>query len=259
MDHQGMASAALEWLSMKGKTVLITAAAQGIGRASAQLFRDAGAHVIATDIDVAPLADEPGLTVYPLDVTSAEAIRALKAEVGPVDVLFNCAGYVHAGDVTVCSDQDWEQAMAVNVTAMFHTIQTFIPDMLARGEGVILNMASVASSVKGVPNRCAYAASKAAVIGLTKSVAADFITQGVRCNAICPGTVESPSLRQRIAAQAAQAGADEAAVYQQFVDRQPMKRLGQPEEIARLALYLASDAASFTTGVAYAADGGMTL
>lgn len=259
MDHQGMAPAALEWLSMKGKTVLITAAAQGIGRASAQLFRDAGAHVIATDIDVAPLADEPGLTVYPLDVTSAEAIRALKAEVGPVDVLFNCAGYVHAGDVTVCSDQDWEQAMAVNVTAMFHTIQTFIPDMLARGDGVILNMASVASSVKGVPNRCAYAASKAAVIGLTKSVAADFITQGVRCNAICPGTVESPSLRQRIAAQAAQAGADEAAVYQQFVDRQPMKRLGQPEEIARLALYLASDAASFTTGVAYAADGGMTL
>ena len=223
---------------MHGKRVLITAAGQGIGLASARAFAAAGAEVIATDIDIRALQDVPGLTALHLDVTSAQAIADLSEQVGAVDVLFNCAGYVHAGSILDCDEAAWERSLQLNVTAMYRMIRATLPGMLARGGGSIINMASVASSIKGVPNRCAYTASKAAVVGLTKSVAADYIAQGIRCNAICPGTVDSPSLRARIAEQAALQGVAEEQVYGQFVARQPMGRLGSAEEIARLVLYL---------------------
>lgn len=244
---------------MHGKRVLITAAGQGIGLASARAFAAAGAEVIATDIDIGTLQDEPGLTALQLDVTSAEAISALAEQVGALDVLFNCAGYVHAGSILDCDEAAWERSLQLNVTAMYRMIRATLPGMLARGGGSIINMASVASSIKGVPNRCAYTASKAAVVGLTKSVAADYVGQGIRCNAICPGTVDSPSLRARIAEQAALQGVAEAQVYGQFVARQPMGRLGSAEEIARLVLYLGSDASSYTTGALHVIDGGMSI
>ena len=245
-------------MTLANKRVLITAAAQGIGRASVLAFRDAGAQVIAPDLHIEALHDIPGIQTLSLDVTRASDIDAISQQVGNVDVLFNCAGYVHSGAVLDCDEQAWQFSFDLNVTAMYRMIRAFLPGMLSNGGGSIINMASVASSVKGVPNRFAYTASKAAVIGLTKSVAADYVRQGIRCNAICPGTVDSPSLRQRIAQQTLEQGRSEAEVYQAFVDRQPMSRIGNAEEIARLALYLASDASSYTTGTVQVIDGGMS-
>lgn len=245
-------------MNLANKRVLITAAAQGIGRASVLAFRDAGAHVIATDLHIEALHDISGIQTLTLDVTQASAIDAIRQQVGNVDVLFNCAGFVHSGALLECDEQAWQFSFDLNVTAMYRMIRAFLPGMLGNGGGSIINMASVASSVKGVPNRFAYTASKAAVIGLTKSVAADYVRQGIRCNAICPGTVDSPSLRQRIAEQALEQGRSEAQVYQAFVDRQPMGRIGSAEEIAQLALYLASDASSYTTGTVQVIDGGMS-
>lgn len=246
-------------MNLANKRVLITAAAQGIGRASVLAFQAAGAHVIATDLNIEALQDIPGIQALKLDVTDASAIDAIRQEVGTLDVLFNCAGYVHSGALLDCDEQAWQFSFDLNVTAMYRMIRAFLPGMLAAGGGSIVNMASVASSVKGVPNRFAYTASKAAVIGLTKSVATDYVSKGIRCNAICPGTVDSPSLRQRIAEQAREQGRTEAEVYQAFVDRQPMGRIGTPEEIARLALYLASDASAYTTGGVHVIDGGMSV
>lgn len=243
---------------LSGKRALITAAAQGIGRATAEAFAREGASVIATDLNPEALGDLTGCEVRPLDVTSGAAIDALTASVGPVDVLFNCAGMVPAGTVLDCTDADWDRAFDLNVKAQFRMVRAVLPGMLARGHGSIVNMSSVASSVTGVPNRCAYGASKAAVIGLTKSVAADFVGKGIRCNAICPGTVESPSLRDRIRSQAVASGQQEGDVLRAFQARQPMGRLGRPEEIAMLAVYLASDEAAFTTGAVYVIDGGWT-
>ncbi|MFF7706734.1 SDR family oxidoreductase [Pseudomonas sp. NPDC007930] len=243
---------------LANKRVLITAAAQGIGLASALAFRDAGATVYASDLNIAPLQGIEGLTALALDATDPTAIAAAERDIGPLDVLFNCAGYVHAGDILACEPKDWQFSFDLNVTAMYHSIRAFLPGMLARGGGSIINMASVASSVMGVPGRCAYSASKAAVIGLTKSVAADYVKHGIRCNAICPGTVDSPSLQQRIEAQAAASGQSIEAVRAAFVARQPMGRLGQPEEIAGLALYLASDASAYMTGTVQVIDGGMS-
>ncbi len=246
---------------LAGKTAFLTAAAHGIGRATALAFAREGARVIATDIDdagLASLARECGCTTRRLDVLDAAAIEAAAREVGTVQVLFNAAGVVHAGNVLEASEADWELAFDLNARAMARTIRAFLPGMLAAGGGAIVNVASVASSVKGVPNRFVYAASKAAVIGLTKAVAADFVTRGIRCNAICPGTVESPSLAARIAAQARASGKSEAEVRAAFVGRQPMGRLGRAEEIAALAVHLASDEAAFTTGSVMIADGGMS-
>ncbi|KAB2867864.1 MAG: SDR family oxidoreductase, partial [Burkholderiaceae bacterium] len=226
---------------LAGKTAFLTAAAHGIGRATALAFAREGARVIATDIDdagLASLARECGCTTRRLDVLDAAAIEAAAREVGTVQVLFNAAGVVHAGNVLEASEADWELAFDLNARAMARTIRAFLPGMLAAGGGAIVNVASVASSVKGVPNRFVYAASKAAVIGLTKAVAADFVTRGIRCNAICPGTVESPSLAARIAAQARASGKSEAEVRAAFVGRQPMGRLGRADEIAALAVHL---------------------
>ncbi|MBT2375291.1 SDR family oxidoreductase [Pseudomonas fluorescens] len=243
-------------MDLTGKRVLITAAAQGIGRASVEAYLAAGAEVIAADINQQALADLPGAQTVVLDVTDAAAIQRLAAHTGPLDVLFNCAGVVHAGNILECPESDWAFAMDLNVTAMYRMIRAFLPGMLTTGGGSIINMSSVASSLKGVPNRFAYCASKAAVIGLTKSVAADFVTRGIRCNAICPGTVESPSLHQRIAEQATREGRQQDEVYAAFTGRQPMGRLGTPQEIAQLALYLGSDASAFTTGTTQIIDGG---
>lgn len=246
---------------LAGKTAFLTAAAHGIGRATALAFAREGARVIATDIDdagLASLARECGCTTRRLDVLDAAAIEAAAREVGTVQVLFNAAGVVHAGNVLEASEADWELAFDLNARAMARTIKAFLPGMLAASGGAIVNVASVASSVKGVPNRFVYAASKAAVIGLTKAVAADFVTRGIRCNAICPGTVESPSLAARIAAQARASGKSEAEVRAAFVGRQPMGRLGRADEIAALAVHLASDEAAFTTGSVMIADGGMS-
>jgi 2-keto-3-deoxy-L-fuconate dehydrogenase len=238
---------------LEGKRALITAAAQGIGRASAELFAREGAEVIATDIDEAKLAGLESCTRRRLDVRDAAAITALAGEIGPLDVLFNCAGYVHAGTILECTEADWELAFDLNVRAMFRLTKALLPAMLERGRGSIVNMASVASSVKGVPSRFAYGASKAAVIGLTKSLAADFAARGIRCNAICPGTVDTPSLGERMQAQG-----DVEAARRAFVARQPMGRLGTALEIAYLALYLASDESAYTTGAVHVIDGAMT-
>lgn len=243
-------------MSVAGKRVLVTAAAQGIGRASVLAFAEAGADVIAVDINATALAELPNVHTHVLDVTQPDAIQALASELGAIDVLFNCAGYVHSGTILDCDEEAWKFSFDLNVTAMYRMIRAFLPAMIENGGGSIINMSSVASSVKGVPNRFAYCASKAAVIGLTKSVAADFVAKGIRCNAICPGTVDSPSLRQRIAAQAQQEGRAEDEVYAAFVSRQPMGRIGKPEEIAALALYLGSDASGFTTGTINVIDGG---
>jgi len=215
--------------------------------------------VFGSDIRIDSLLDEPGIQARVLDVTSASAIEALRAELGDIDVLFNCAGFVHSGGILECDEAAWERSLALNVTAMYRMIRAFLPGMQRRGGGSIINMASVVSSVKAVPNRVAYGASKAAVIGLTKAVAADHVAEGIRCNAICPGTVDSPSLHQRIAAQALAQGRDAQEVYRQFVNRQPMGRLGSAEEIAQLAVYLASDASAYTTGGVHLIDGGMSL
>ncbi|CAI1755765.1 SDR family oxidoreductase [Serratia bockelmannii] len=243
-------------MDLTGKRVLITAAGQGIGFTTARLFAAAGAEVIASDINLERLQGPAGIRALTLNVTDPAAIAAAAEAIGPIDVLFNCAGVVHSGSILDCSEDQWAFALDLNVTAMFRMIRAFLPGMLARGKGSIINMSSVASSVKGVPNRFAYSASKAAVIGLTRSVAADYVTQGIRCNAICPGTVESPSLRQRIAEQAREQGRSEQEVYQAFVARQPIGRIGTTEEIAQLALYLASDASSYTTGTVQIIDGG---
>lgn len=244
---------------LAGKTAFITAAGQGIGRATAQAFVAQGARVIATDINadaLASLAQETGCSTHLLDVTNAQAVRDLAAQVGPVNVLFNGAGFVHAGTVLDCTEDEWNFAFELNVRSQFRTIQTFLPGMLALGGGSIINVASVAGSLKGAPNRFVYGTTKAAVIGLTKAVAADFVSRGIRCNAICPGTVMSPSLQERIVAQAQRSGQSLAEVEASFVDRQPMGRLGRTEEIAALAVYLASDESAFTTGTAQVIDGG---
>ncbi|MDF9435209.1 MULTISPECIES: SDR family oxidoreductase [Chromohalobacter] len=243
-------------MRLQHKTALVTAAGQGIGRATVERFLAEGASVIATDIDPGLLDDLDDVRVHRLDVTRHADIETLADEIGGIDILFNCAGMVPGGSILECDDATWERSFALNVTAMFHMIQAFLPGMLARGGGSIVNMASLASSIKGVPNRFAYGTTKAAVIGLTKSVAADYMTRGIRCNAICPGTVESPSLHQRIEDQARQQGRDKAAVFQEFIDRQPMGRLGRPEEVAALATFLASDEAAFITGTAQLIDGG---
>jgi len=244
---------------LAGKKALVTAAGQGIGRAVAEAFAREGAAVIATDINEAALAELaalPGISARRLDVTDAAAIEALAAELGALQVLFNGAGFVHAGSVLECSEADWDFAFTLNLRSMYRLIRAVLPAMLQAGGGSIINVASAASSIKGVPNRFVYATTKAAVIGLTKSVAADFITRGIRCNAICPGTVESPSLRERIAAQAKASGQSEAQVGAAFIGRQPMGRLGTPAEIAALAVYLASDESAFTTGTSQLIDGG---
>jgi 2-keto-3-deoxy-L-fuconate dehydrogenase len=236
--------------NLSGKRALVTAAGQGIGRASAEAFRNAGAQVLATDINDAALASLEGCETLQLDVTDATQVDSL-AELEAFDVVFNCAGYVHSGTILDCDEKDWAFAFDLNVTAMYRIIRTLLPGMIAKGGGSIINMASVASSILGVPGRFAYGASKAAVIGLTKAVAADFVSQGVRCNVICPGTVHSPSLEQRLTATG-----DFDKAMAEFTARQPMGRIGAPQEIAALALYLASDASAFTTGQCHVIDGG---
>jgi 2-keto-3-deoxy-L-fuconate dehydrogenase len=236
-----------------GKKVVITAAAQGIGKASAELFAREGAEVIATDINEAKLAEVKGCRTERLDVMDPAAIEAFAVHTGAIDVLFNCAGFVHHGTILETSEKDWDFSMDLNARGQFRMCKAFLPAMLARGHGNIVNMASVSGSVKGVPNRFIYGASKAAVIGLTKSIAIDFVTKGIRCNAICPGTVETPSLGERIAAQG---DADKARAA--FIARQPMGRLGTAEEIAYLALYLASDESAYTTGAIHIIDGALT-
>jgi 2-keto-3-deoxy-L-fuconate dehydrogenase len=246
--------------SLSGKTAFVTAAGQGIGRATAKAFAAAGASVIATDLDTAKLADleSDAVRTYQLDVLDAAAIARTAQNSGPINVLFNCAGVVHQGTLLEASESDWSLAFDLNCRSMFRTMQAFLPGMLSRGGGTIINVASVASSVKGVPNRFIYSASKAAVIGMTRSVAIDYVTKGIRCNCLCPGTVETPSLGERIAVNAAAAGSIDAA-RAAFVARQPMGRLGTPEEIAALAVYLAGDDAQFITGQAIVIDGGLTL
>ena len=241
-------------MRLAGKTVLITAAAQGIGRASAELFSEQGAIVYASDINQELLSTVNAAKHIALDVTQPLAIKALAKEIGAVDVLFNCAGFVHDGGLLDCDEAAWDFSFDINVKSAYLLCQAFLPAMVAKGGGSIINMASVASSVTGVSNRLAYGASKAAVIGLTKAIAAEFISQGIRCNAICPGTVQSPSLEQRMANKG-----DYAKNREQFIARQPMGRLGQPLEIAQLALYLASDESTYTTGQIHVIDGGWTI
>ena len=247
---------------LQGKVALVTAAGQGIGRAIAEKFAGEGAKVIATDLDPNKLE---GLRakLRKLDARSQDDIDALGRDVGrefgPLDILVNCAGYVHHGTVLDCSDKDWEFSFDLNVKSMHRTIKTFLPAMLEKKAGSIVNIASTASSIRGIPNRYVYGTTKAAVIGLTKAVAADFIKQGIRCNAICPGTIESPSLEERITEQSRQTERSPDLVRQDFVARQPMGRLGRPEEVAWLALFLGSDEASYITGHAYLVDGGMAM
>ena len=243
---------------LKNKRTLITAAGQGIGLATALAFANEGAEVVATDINPDTLNsisnENPRIETRLLDVTKPEEIQQAAKEIGPIDVLFNCAGFVHHGTILDCEENDWEFSFNLNVRSMYRMIRAFLPAMLEAGGGNIINMSSVASSVMGLPNRFVYGASKAAVIGLTKSVAKDYIKQGIRCNAICPGTVESPSLQERIRAQ----GGNLEEVRAAFIARQPIGRIGTPEEIAAIALYLASDESSYTTGVAFSIDGGIS-
>ncbi|CAE7328250.1 Bdh2 [Symbiodinium microadriaticum] len=242
---------------LAGKTALVTAAAQGIGRATALAFAAEGAQVLATDINVdrlEELAGTPGIATRRLDVTNAQGVHSLAAELPPLNVLCNVAGFVHNGTILDCPEEDWDFSFDLNVKSMYRMISAFLPAMLDAGGGSIVNMASVASSLRGLPNRCVYGASKAAVVGLTKSVAADFIKQGLRCNCICPGTIESPSLDDRIAA-----FDDPVEARKAFIARQPIGRLGTAEEIAAMAVYLASDESAYTTGTAMVVDGGVTL
>ena len=242
-----------DWVT--DKTVLVTAAGQGIGRATALAFAASGANVIATDINEAALTElegASGIVTRMLDVLKDEDVAAVVSGSEPIDVLFNGAGFVHAGSILEMKDDEFDFAVNLNVRSMIRTIRAVLPSMQARGGGAIINMASVASSMKGVPNRFAYGTTKAAVIGLTKAVAADYVEQGIRCNAICPGTVESPSLQDRMRAQG-----DLETARAAFIARQPMGRIGTPEEIADLAVHLAN--ATYTTGQAYAIDGGWTI
>lgn len=238
-------------MRLAGKTALVTAAAQGIGRATAEAFLREGASVIAVDINTDPLETLEDATVRRLDVTDPDAIKAIAAEFPNVDVLYNCAGYVHAGTILDCEEDDWAFSYNLNVTAQYRMIRAFLPQMIANGGSSIINMSSICSSVKAVPNRFAYGATKAAVIGLTKSVAADFVTKGIRCNAICPGTVETPSLLQRL-----RDTGDFDKAYAEFTARQAMGRFGRSTEMAALAVYLASDESAFTTGTVNVIDGG---
>jgi len=244
---------------LKGKTAVVTAAGQGIGRAIAEAFVREGAVVWATDRDTDKLEGLLRAKRRKLDVLSDKAVNAFAEKVGTIDILVNAAGFVHHGTVLDCDDKDWDFSMNLNVKSMHRTIKALLPGMLAKGAGSIVNIASGAGSVRGIPNRYVYGASKAAVIGLTKAVAADFIKKGVRANAICPGTIQSPSLDERIATLAETQGITEQAARQAFIDRQPMGRLGTAEEIAMLAVYLASDEASYTTGQIHLADGGFAL
>ena len=242
---------------LQGKICVVTAAGQGMGRSSVEAFQREGARVHASDIDekkLADLAKLPNVTCQALDVTNPAAVEAYGKAVGTADVLFNVAGIVHNGSILECSEADFDFAMTLNVRSMYRMIRAFLPGMLAKGGVAIINMASVASSVKGIPNRFIYGTSKAAVIGLTKSVAADYVGKGIRCSAICPGTVQTPSLDERI-----NANADAVAARKAFIARQPMGRLGTAEEMAALAVFLASDEASFATGQAYIVDGGLVM
>ncbi len=243
---------------LQGKKALLSAAGQGIGAATARAFAREGAEVYATDINDQLLqklaAELPGIQTRKLDVRDTQAVNALAAELGAIEILFNCAGFVHQGTILACSEADWDFSFDLNVKSMYRTCRAFLPAMLAAKKGSIINMSSGASSIKGAPNRFVYGTTKAAVIGLTKALAADYIGQGIRVNAICPGTVESPSLEQRMAALG-----DVEKARKEFVARQPMGRLGKPEEIAALAVYLASDESGFTTGQIHIIDGGWTL
>ena len=242
---------------LTGKRALVTAAAQGIGRATARAFAAEGAQVFATDVNgdkLGELNGVPGVSTCLLDVTDNDAVLAVAADLGAMDILFNCAGFVHHGSILECGENDWDFSFGLNVKSMYFTIRAFLPAMLDAGGGSIINMSSVASSIKGIAHRCVYGASKAAVIGLTKAIAADYIDRGIRCNAICPGTVESPSLQARI-----DAFDDPVAARRAFIARQPLGRLGTAEEIAAMAVYLASDESAFTTGTNMVVDGGVTL
>src|ERR1700712_2681842 len=235
---------------LEGKAVLITAAGQGIGRATAERFISLGARVIATDINEAALSTLEGAETHVVNVLDSAGVTAFAEKIGTIDVLFNCAGFVHNGSILECEEKDWDFSFNLNAKAMYVTCKTFLPGMLAKGKGSIVNMASVASSVKGVPNRFAYCASKAAVIGLTKSIAADFVAKGIRANAICPGTVDSPSLHDRL-----RATGDYDKAMKDFIGRQPMGRIADPKEVAALVTYLAGDEAGFTTGQVHVIDG----
>jgi 2-dehydro-3-deoxy-L-fuconate 4-dehydrogenase len=243
---------------LAGKIALVTAAGQGIGRATAVAFADEGATVLATDVNqtaLKTLSDErPDIRVRRLDVRESQDVDKVAAELEGLEVLFNCAGFVHQGSILDCAEKDWDFSFDLNVKSMYRTCRAFLPAMLRARKGNIINMSSVASSIRGVPNRFAYGSTKAAVIGLTKAIAADFVRQGIRCNAICPGTVHSPSLDQRMAAQG-----DAEKAYADFVARQPMGRLGRTGEVAALAVYLASDESAFTTGQIHIIDGGWTI
>jgi 2-keto-3-deoxy-L-fuconate dehydrogenase len=246
-----------------GKTAVITAAGQGIGRSTSIAFADEGAAVWATDINEAALdslsKERPSVRTRRLDIRDGNAVEALASELGAIDILFNCAGFVHHGTILDCAENDWDFSFDLNVKSMYRTCRAFLPAMLQAGRGSIINMSSAVSSVKGAPNRFAYGATKAAIIGFTKSVAIDFVGRGIRCNAICPGTVQTPSLDDRIAARSNSEKADFGKIRAEFVARQPMGRLGTPEEIAALAVYLASDESSFTTGQIHVIDGGWTI
>jgi len=242
---------------LKGKHAFITAAGQGMGRAAAIAFAAEGARVWATDIDAAALdslARTPNVTTRVLDVTDGAAVERVAKEAGDVDILFNCAGFVHHGTILECSERDWDRSFDINVKSMYRVTRALLPGMLRRGGGSIINMASVASSIRGVPNRLAYGATKAAVIGFTKAIAADYVRQGIRCNCVCPGTVDTPSLQARIAALP-----DPVQARKDFVARQPMGRLGTADDISPLLVYLASDESRFATGTAFTVDGGMTI
>lgn len=242
---------------LSGKTALLTAAGQGIGRATALAFAHEGANVIATDINeeaLATLGQTSGITTHRLDVLDGEAVAGFVDGLEPLDVLFNCAGFVANGSLLEGSEEDWVFSFNLNVHAAYRVTKAVVPGMLEQGSGSIINISSVASSIKGVINRCAYGTTKAALIGFTKAVAADYITQGIRCNAICPGTVDSPSMHQRL-----RDTGDYKSALRAFIDRQPMGRIGTAEEIAAMAIYLASDESRFTTGQALAVDGGWSI
>lgn len=246
---------------LQGKRALITAAAQGMGRAAAEVFATEGAHVIATDIDLERLEELHNIhncEIHELDVTRPAQIQSLVTRTGAIDVLFNCAGHVADGSVLDCDQNEWDKSFSINVTSMYHMIRSFLPGMLAQGHGSIINMASAVSSIRGTSNRFAYGTTKGAVIGLTKSVAADYLHQGIRCNAVCPGTIDSPSLQDRISAQAQKYGKSRDQVRAEFIARQPLGRLGTPSEVAALIVYLASDESCFVTGTTQIIDGGLS-